>query len=73
MSRVTLSVPFLLLVLLLLPPTAFFMGGGPELTQDAVVYSSRDRQRLRTEASGTVHIKLGVVLRNFDKFGVELS
>lgn len=49
------------------------MGGGPELTQEGVVYTSRDRQRLRTEASGTVHIRLGVVLRHFDKFGVELS
>ena len=49
------------------------MGGGPELTQESVVYSSRDRQRLRTEASGTVHIKLGVVLRNFEKFGVEVA
>ena len=49
------------------------MGGGPEVTHDAVVYSSRDRQRLRTEASGTVHVKLGVVLRNFEKFGVEVS
>lgn len=47
------------------------MGGGPELTQDSIVYSSRDRQRVRTQASGTVHLRLSVILRNFDKFGVE--
>ena len=49
----------------------FFMGGGLELTQDSIVYSSRDRQRIRTQASGTVHLRLSVILRNFDKFGVE--
>ena len=50
---------------------AFFMGGGPELTQDSIIYSSRDRQRIRTQASGTICLRLSVILRNFDKFGVE--
>ena len=52
---------------------AFFLGGGPELRNESIIHSSRDRQRLRTEATGTVHIRLGVLLRNFDKFGVELG
>ena len=52
---------------------AFFLGGGPELRSTAVVHSSEDRQRLRTEAMGTVHLRLGVILRHFQKFGVEVG
>lgn len=52
---------------------AFFLGGSPELNNESVVHSSKDRQRLRTEAMGNVHVRLGVMLRNFDKYGVEVS
>ena len=52
---------------------AFFLGGSPELCNEAVVYSTQDRQRLRTEATGTVHLRLGIILRNFEKFGVEVG
>lgn len=31
-----------------------------------------DRLRLRTESMGRVHLRLNVLLRNFEKFGVEL-
>ena len=37
------------------------------------IHSSRNRQRLRTEAAGTVHIRLGILLRNLEKFGVEVG
>lgn len=47
------------------------MGGGPELNQETLIYSSQDRLRLRTQASGTVHLKLGIIMRNFEKYGVE--
>lgn len=50
---------------------AFFMGGGPELTQESLVYSSEDRLRIATQASGKVVVKLGVITRNFEKYGVE--
>ena len=50
---------------------AFFMGGGPELNQESLIYSSQDRLRLRTQASGTVILKLGIIMRNFEKYGVE--
>ena len=53
--------------------SAFFLGGGPELRSETTIHSSRDRQRLRTEAAGTVHIRLGILLRNFEKFGVEVG
>ncbi len=52
---------------------AFFMGGGPELVKESLIYSSSDRHRLRTVASGTVHFNIGVVTRNFEKFGVQLT
>lgn len=56
-----------------LSTAAFFLGGSPELRNEAVVYSTQDRQRLRTEAMGTVHLRLGLILRNFEKYGVEVS
>lgn len=43
------------------------------LRDESIVHSSKDRQRLRTEAMGTVHIQLGVMLRNFEKYGVSVS
>ena len=49
------------------------MGGGPELAKESLIYSSTDRHRLRTVASGTVHLNIGVITRNFEKFGVELT
>ena len=52
---------------------AFFMGGAPEVSQESVIYSNADRYRLRTIASGTVHFNIGLITRNFDKFGVELG
>lgn len=48
------------------------MGGGPELVQESVIYSSSNRYRLRTVAAGTVHFNVSLITRNFDKFGVEL-
>lgn len=60
-------------IVLLLQTAAFFVGGSPELRNEAVVYSTQDRQRLRTEAMGTVHLRLGIILRNFEKFGVEVG
>ena len=53
--------------------TAFFLGGGPELLSEELIHSPEKRQRLRTEATGKVHLRIGVILRNFDKFGVEVT
>lgn len=49
----------------------FFVGGAPQLKTSDVIYSGSDRYRLKTEAMGTVHLQLGIVARNFDKFGIE--
>ncbi|PSN38465.1 B9 domain-containing protein 2 [Blattella germanica] len=49
----------------------YFLGGGPQLKNPDLVYSGNDRYRLQTETMGVVHIELGVMLRNFDKYGIE--
>ena len=38
----------------------------------AQVHSSVDRERLRTTAMGTVVLDLGIITRDFEKYGVEL-
>lgn len=48
-----------------------FVGGGPQLCDPNVIYSGTDRYRLQTIARGTVDLELGIILRNFEKFGVE--
>ncbi len=49
------------------------MGGGPEIDDESLIYSSNDRHRLRTVAGGIVHFNIGLITRYFDKFGVELG
>ncbi|XP_077582763.1 B9 domain-containing protein 2 [Stigmatopora nigra] len=48
-----------------------FVGGGPQLRNPDIIYSGADRYRLRTEAVGTVELELGIIMRHFDKYGVE--
>ena len=48
-----------------------FVGGGPQLRNPDLIYSGADRYHLRTLTMGKVHLQLGVVLRNFDKYGIE--
>jgi len=48
-----------------------FLGGGPVLKNPDLIYSGADRYHLRTQAMGTVHLQLGVILRHFDKYGIE--
>ncbi|XP_063242078.1 B9 domain-containing protein 2 [Bacillus rossius redtenbacheri] len=48
----------------------FFLGGGPQLKSLDQLYSGPDRCRLHTETMGAVRLELGVVLRNFRRFGV---
>lgn len=49
----------------------YFLGGGPQLSNPELVSSSNDRYRLATETMGTVQLELGVILRNFNQFGIE--
>ncbi|XP_077192705.1 B9 domain-containing protein 2 [Paroedura picta] len=48
-----------------------FVGGGPQLLNSDLIYTGGDRYRLQTSAMGTVHLQLAVLLRNFDRYGVE--
>lgn len=48
-----------------------FVGGGPQLLHGDTIYSGADRYRLHTAAGGTVHLELGLLLRHFDRYGVE--
>ena len=49
----------------------FYVGGGNQLRNPDVTLSSTDRYRLTTTAMGKIQVNLGVILRNFDKFGIE--
>lgn len=48
-----------------------FIGGGPQLRSPDLIYNGADRYRLNTEAMGTVELDLGIIMRHFDKYGVD--
>lgn len=49
-----------------------FIGGGVELADaERIQNGSVDRSRLRTEATGKVHLEIGLIFRDFKKFGIE--
>ena len=48
-----------------------FVGGCPQLKNPDLIYNGADRYKLHTRAMGKVHLNLNIILRNFDKYGVE--
>jgi len=48
-----------------------FLGGSTELSEPDFVSNSSERYRLRTKPSGIVTLELGIILKNFAKFGIE--
>lgn len=48
-----------------------FIGGGIELTDAERIQNGADRSRLKTEAAGKVHLEIGLIFRDFKKFGIE--
>ena len=44
---------------------AFFLGGNPRLKYEEVVHTPGDRFRLRTTASGTVMVQIGIIMKDF--------
>ena len=48
-----------------------FVGGSAQLRHPEMTSSGVDRYRLNTVSMGTVHLSLGLILRNFDKYGIE--
>eukprot|EP00892_Ulva_mutabilis_P003288 jgi/Ulvmu1/1330/UM011_0058.1 len=53
--------------------SAFFVGGRPRLLDESVAYSGTDRFRLNTVCSGSVHVRIGCLLRDFAQNGVSTS
>ena len=49
---------------------AFFLGGVPTLKHKEVITQPIDRFRLQTEPSGDVHLTLGVLTKDFARYGV---
>ena len=49
----------------------YFVGGCPQLKSPDLIYNGADRYKLHTQAMGKVHLNLNIILRNFDKYGVE--
>lgn len=49
----------------------YFLGGGPQLRYPDLIFSCNDRYKLNTEAMGVVTFEICVVLRNFNKYGIE--
>ena len=54
------------------PPrrAAFFLGGVPTLKHKEVIASPVDRFRLQTEPTGEVHVRVGVITKDFMRYGV---
>ncbi|CAF0823982.1 unnamed protein product [Didymodactylos carnosus] len=48
-----------------------FIGGSSQLKNPDLVSSSSELYKLRTISMGKVHLRLHVIVRNFDKYGVE--
>lgn len=51
--------------------TSYFVGGSHQLRNPDVAYLSSELYRLKTESMGKVHLRINVILRNFEKYGVE--
>ncbi|TPX35598.1 hypothetical protein SeLEV6574_g08175 [Synchytrium endobioticum] len=51
---------------------SYFTGCSTHLKNLHVVYTPTDRFRLSTATMGKVHLELGVILRNFETYGVSL-
>ena len=48
-----------------------FIGGGVELADPKRTQGGADRFQLRTVATGLVHLEIGLIFRDFKKFGIE--
>eukprot|EP01116_Phalansterium_solitarium_P002649 TRINITY_DN12798_c0_g1_i1.p1 TRINITY_DN12798_c0_g1~~TRINITY_DN12798_c0_g1_i1.p1 ORF type:complete len:177 (-),score=16.33 TRINITY_DN12798_c0_g1_i1:124-654(-) len=49
---------------------AYFLGGVPHLRNDNLVVQGGDRYRLKTVPMGKVFLQIGVILKDFAKYGV---
>uniref|UniRef100_A0A914DKI1 B9 domain-containing protein 2 n=1 Tax=Acrobeloides nanus TaxID=290746 RepID=A0A914DKI1_9BILA len=49
----------------------FFVGGGLQLRSPAPLEDPVERQKLHTVAMGTVTLRLSIITRHFDRFGIQ--
>ncbi len=50
---------------------SLFNGETLQLAEESFVYSAEHRHNLQTTSMGEVHLELNVILKDFEKFGVE--
>ena len=50
--------------------STFFLGGVPTLKHKEVIATPVDRFRLQTEPSGEVHLTIGVITKDFRRYGI---
>lgn len=50
---------------------ALFNGETLQLAEESFVHSAEHRHHLQTTSRGDVHLELNVILKDFEKFGVE--
>ncbi len=51
--------------------TSYFVGGGFQLKNPELAVANSELYRLKTVSMGKIHLRLNVILRNFEKYGVE--
>lgn len=51
--------------------TSYFVGGGLQLKNPELAIANSETYRLKTASMGKIHLRLNVILRNFEKYGVE--
>lgn len=51
--------------------SGFFLGGRPRLKLEEVVYTGGDRFRLQTLSTGQVHVRLNVIMKDFERNNVQ--
>lgn len=50
--------------------SAFFIGGNPRLKNERVIFTGNDRYRLNTTCSGSVHLQISFMSKDFAENGV---
>ncbi|KAI8848595.1 B9 domain-containing protein 2-like protein [Chytridium lagenaria] len=51
---------------------SFFLGATPQLKNLDIIHNPADRFRLQTVSMGKIHMEIGIIVRNFEGYGVGL-
>ena len=47
-----------------------FLGGAPQFRNEELIYSGNDKYRLTTITTGKIYVHLGIILKDFNKYGI---